>query len=61
LDLLGKEKLYWKQRGNIKWVTLGDAGTHFFHACATTRYKRKTITELITSNGQTCFGHKDKE
>jgi hypothetical protein len=28
--LLHRQRIYWKQRGNIKWVTLGDASTKFF-------------------------------
>lgn len=61
LNLLEKQNLYWKQRGNIKWVTLGDAGTHFFHASATVRHKTKLISELTTSEGLTFTSHKDKE
>jgi len=30
--LLHHQRLYWKQRGTIKWVTLGDGPTKFFHA-----------------------------
>lgn len=30
--LLKQQKAYWKQRCSIKWVTMGDAGTKFFHA-----------------------------
>jgi hypothetical protein len=28
--LLSNQRIYWKQRGQIKWATLGDAGTKFF-------------------------------
>jgi len=34
-NLLKQQKAYWKQRGQIKWVTLGDASTKKFHAHAT--------------------------
>jgi hypothetical protein len=27
ISLLSQQKAYWKQRGQIKWVTLGDAST----------------------------------
>ena len=37
-SLLEQQRTYWRQRGNIKWVTLGDAGTKFFHANATIRH-----------------------
>jgi len=29
-SLLKQHHIYWKQRGSIKWVTLGDASTSFF-------------------------------
>jgi hypothetical protein len=61
LTLLEKQKMYWRQRGNIKWVTLGDAGTHFFHANATLRHKLKTIAELTTIEDLSFSAHKDKE
>jgi len=35
ISLLQQQKAYWKQRGAVKWVTLGDASTKFFHANAT--------------------------
>lgn len=41
LGLLEQERLYWKQRGAIKWVKLGDTGTKFFHAHATIRHRGK--------------------
>lgn len=44
-----KTKIVLETKGNIKWVTLGDARTHFFHASATVRHKSKVISELATS------------
>lgn len=35
------QRSYWKQRGKIKWVKLGDASTKFFHKHATIKYRRK--------------------
>jgi len=32
ISLLRQQKIYWKQRGTLKWVTKRDAGTKFFHA-----------------------------
>jgi hypothetical protein len=32
LHPLELQRIYWKQRGSIKWVILEDAGTKFFHA-----------------------------
>lgn len=56
-NLLKQQKIYWKQRGQIKWVTLGDAGTKFFHANATMNYRRNLITSLENDNGVTVFDH----
>lgn len=30
ISLLKQQKLYWRQRGTIKWVKFGDASTKFF-------------------------------
>lgn len=46
LDLLEQQRIYRKQRGTIKWATLGDARTKFFHANATLRHRNNTITSL---------------
>ena len=32
ITLLQNQKTYWKQRGKIKWVKLGDANTKIFHS-----------------------------
>jgi hypothetical protein len=34
ITLLKNQKSYWQQRGEIKWVKLGDANTRFFHSKA---------------------------
>jgi len=51
---------YWKQRGKIKWVKLGDENTNFFHATATIQLKRKVITSLTNSEGEELFSHEAK-
>ena len=61
LDLLERHRLYWKQRGNIKWVKLGDAGTKFFHANATIRHRGNLIRELQKSDGSSVSNHPSKE
>lgn len=38
--------IYWKQRGNIKWVHLRDECSKLFHAQATIRHRRNIITSL---------------
>jgi hypothetical protein len=50
-SLLKQHKIYWKQRGQIKWVSLGDASTKFFHANATIKYRRNSITCLEDHDG----------
>jgi hypothetical protein len=60
-DLLSKQRTYWKQRGQIKWVTLGDAGTKFFHANATVKHRHNLISSLKDDNGNTILSHTDKE
>lgn len=61
LSLLEQQKTYWRQRGAIKWVKFGDAGTHFFHANATIRHRRNLITELASSDGTAITEHRGKE
>jgi len=41
LDKLLQQQLeYWRQRGKIKWVKLGDENSKFFHATATIQMKK---------------------
>jgi len=61
LLLLEQQRIYWQQRGAIKWATLGDAGTKFFHANATTRHRRNLITVLQDESGNPLSAHVDKE
>jgi len=58
--LLQHQRLYWKQRGKIKWVTLGDAPTKFFHANATIKYRRNLITMLEDDAGSSMVDHQAK-
>jgi hypothetical protein len=60
-DLLAKQRTYWKQRGQIKWATLGDAGTKFFHANATVKHRHNLISSLKDDNGNMALSHTDKE
>lgn len=59
--LLDLERDYWKQRGNMKWVKLGDATTKFFHAHATMRMRANMIRQLETGDGATLTSHAEKE
>lgn len=59
-DLLHQQMVYWKQRGNIKWVKLGDENSKFFHANATIKHKRNSITYLTSPSGDLVFYHNAK-
>jgi hypothetical protein len=48
--LLQNQKSYWKQRGKIKQVKLGDANTRFFHNKATISYRHNYISVLVNGN-----------
>jgi hypothetical protein len=45
-----KEEAYWQQRGNERWLLMGDPNTEFFHICDNGRRKTKIVT-LDTENG----------
>jgi hypothetical protein len=60
ISLLKQQKAYWKQRGAIKWATLGDASMKFFHAQATTKYRRNLITQLQDDPGFVVTEHSEK-
>jgi hypothetical protein len=60
ISLLQQQKSYWKQRGAVKWVTLGDASTKIFHAQATVKYRRNLVTQLIDDQGHELVNHSDK-
>jgi hypothetical protein len=48
---LEQQRVYWKQRGNIKWAKLDDENTKFFHVNATIRHNKSTIQSLKDHNG----------
>jgi hypothetical protein len=53
--LLKQQLAYWKQRGKIKWVTLGDANSKFFHSIATVQKRKNHIASLTNSDGILCM------
>jgi hypothetical protein len=59
-DLLSKQRTYWKQRGHIKWATLGDTGTKFFHANATVKHRHNLISMLKDSDSNEAITHEYK-
>lgn len=52
--------MYRKQRGTIRWVKSGDAGTKFFHANATLKHRRNLITGLEDASGVMQTAHNAK-
>jgi hypothetical protein len=56
--LLRCKNEYWRQKFTIRWVRLGDESTKFFHAAATERYKKNTISILQDEEGREIDGNK---
>lgn len=59
-SLLHQQQIYWRQRGAIKWVKLGDENSKLFHAIATIRHTRNKITCLTDPSGEIVFDHNSK-
>jgi hypothetical protein len=59
-DLLHIQKIYWKQRTSIKWITDGDICSRFFHAHATVKHRRNAIASLSDDNGTSFSEHDQK-
>jgi len=57
---LRQQKIYWKQRGTLRWVTEGDASTKFFHANATIKHRINFIASLENAARQAHSAHHDK-
>jgi hypothetical protein len=59
-ELLNIQKIYWKQRAAIRWVSDGDICSRFFHAHATIRHRNNSIATLTDDNGITFLEHELK-
>lgn len=59
-SLLKKQKLYWQQRGKIKWVTLGSENSKKIHACATVQHRNNKIAQLTSHTGEVLQNHSEK-
>jgi hypothetical protein len=60
ISLLQNQRVYWKQRGKIKWVKLGNKNTRFFHSKATINYKHNYINMLSTDDSEEITDHEGK-
>jgi hypothetical protein len=60
VELLQIQKIYWKQRASINWVTKGDICSRFFHAHATVKHQRNSIVLLSDDNGSLFSDHDGK-
>jgi hypothetical protein len=60
VELLQIQKIYWKQRASINWVTKGDICSRFFHAHATVKHRRNSIALLSDDNGSFFSDHDGK-
>jgi hypothetical protein len=58
--LLEKQRIYWKQRGNIKWAKLGDENTKFFYSNASIRHNKNAIRVLKNEYGIELSQYEDK-
>jgi hypothetical protein len=59
-ELLNIQKIYWKQRASIKWITDWDICSRFFHAHATLKHRRNSIASLTDDNGTIHSKHDHK-
>lgn len=60
ISLLDQQRIYWKQRGYIKYAKFGDGNTKFFHANATIKFRKNSITFLQDQYGEQVFEHNGK-
>jgi hypothetical protein len=59
-NLLEKQRIYWQQRGRIKWATHGEENTKKIHANASVRHNLNSIRSLQNDNGVELTKHEDK-
>jgi hypothetical protein len=59
-ELLHQEKIYWKQRGIVKWIQFGDECTRFFHANASIKHGQNSITSLKDESRRDLADHEQK-
>ncbi|KAK3182746.1 hypothetical protein Dsin_030032 [Dipteronia sinensis] len=50
--LLAREELYWRQRSKVDWLMEGDRNSKLFHAKASARKRKNTISMLVDDEGR---------
>jgi hypothetical protein len=60
ITLLQNHKAYWKQRGKINWVKLGDANTKKIHIKATISYRKNFIASMRNEQNIDISDHDSK-
>jgi mannosylglycoprotein endo-beta-mannosidase len=55
--LLKAQCQYWRKRCSIRWIKVGEDNTKFFHAMASQRFRRNTISNLKLDNGDVVSDH----
>ncbi|KAL0379072.1 UNVERIFIED_CONTAM: hypothetical protein Sradi_3212700 [Sesamum radiatum] len=53
-ELLSREEFMWKQRGKAQWLKERDRNTPFFHARASARRRKNSISQLRDRDGEWC-------
>jgi hypothetical protein len=57
---LEQQRVYWQQRGRIKWVSLGGENTKKIHAPTTIKHNKNAIMMLRNGSGEEKYSHEDK-
>ena len=50
-DLLDCKEIMWQQRSKVRWMSLGDRNTKYFHTKTSGRKKKNTNTRLMDEMG----------
>ena len=56
-DILHWQFIYWKQRCTIRNIKVGEENSKFFHAMATERFWRNTISSIKSVDGEVVSDH----
>ena len=56
-DILHWQFVYWKQRCTIRSIKVGEENSKFFHAMATERFRRNTISSIKNAEGNVVSDH----